>query len=294
MAFELAINLFEGLLLLMYVRQCFTYGKKHPVAGALVVLGCAGYLSAFLFGLIEYRPYIDMLVYLFPAAYALLLSTERKLSVVYWLIVMAVIFNIIAVIAYPLFSLLPQVLHIRFPGGRAEDFIRIVSTNLALFGGLKLIIQMKKDCPPPGASSYAAFILALSFALLVEESLYSLFLSAGDSAPLPFFLAYIGLIAFILMTIVLFRIVSGDAERKSRYQTEIAMLSLTRQHQHELTLMYENLTARQHDYKPICRRLSSSSPETANPRPRHTLTPCSQMKSRRRLSSPVRRKSMLS
>lgn len=248
-AFELAINLFEGLILLMYVRQSFSYDRKHPVADALVVLGCAGYLSAFLFQLIEYRPFIDLLVYAFPAAYALALSTEKKLSVVYWLFVMAVIFNIISVVTYPLFSLLPQVLHIRFPAGKTEDFIRIISTNIALYGGLRLVIQIKKDCPPPGASSYAAFILTLSFALLVEESLYALFLSAGDALPLPFFLAYVGLIAFILMTLVLFRIVSADAERKSRYQTEIALLSLTRQHQQELSQMYETLTARQHDYK---------------------------------------------
>ena len=101
----------------------------------------------------------------------------------------------------------------------------------------------------PGTSSCAAFMITLSAAFLVEESLYSLFLNVSDETIVPFFWAYIGLIVFTMMTVLLFRMVSMDADRKNRYQTEIAMLSLTRQHQQELSQMYEDLTQRQHDYK---------------------------------------------
>ena len=92
-------------------------------------------------------------------------------------------------------------------------------------------------------------MITLSAAFLVEESLYSLFLNVSDETIVPFFWAYIGLIVFTMMTVLLFRMVSMDADRKNRYQTEIAMLSLTRQHQQELSQMYEDLTQRQHDYK---------------------------------------------
>ena len=248
LTFEIGINLFQGLLMLMYVCRCFAYEKKHPIAGALLVLSCAGFLTALLLSG-EYLPYVDLLFYLFPAVYALALSCEKRISVVYWLSVLALVFNMFSVVTFPIFSLLPRVLPVRFPSGQAEDVIRILATNLVLYAVLRLVVYIKQGCPPPGASSYAAFIVTLASALMVEEALYSLYLSVGEIYALPFFLAYVGLIVFVLMTLVLFRIVSGDAERKSRYQTEIAMLGLTRQHQQELSRMYENLTARQHDYK---------------------------------------------
>ena len=44
-AFEIAINCVQGLLILMFVKQCFAYEKKHPVADAALVLSCAGLLT---------------------------------------------------------------------------------------------------------------------------------------------------------------------------------------------------------------------------------------------------------
>ena len=216
------------------------------LADAARVLSCAGWLTLLLF---RHMPYIDQLFYVFPAIYTFTLSSERKTSIVYWLIVMALIFNMISVVTYPVFELLPQITHVPFPSVHAERFVCIIVTNIALFAALKLLIQIKRGCSVPGTSSYAAFMITLSAAFLVEESLYSLFLNVSDETIVPFFWAYIGLIVFTMMTVLLFRMVSMDADRKNRYQTEIAMLSLTRQHQQELSQMYEDLTQRQHDYR---------------------------------------------
>lgn len=245
-AFEIAINCVQGLLTLMFVKQCFAYEKQHPVADAALVLSCAGLLT---FLLSRHMLFVDQILYVFPAIYALTLSSERKTSIVYWLIVMTLLFNMISVVTYPIFELLPQITHMPFPSVQAKRFVSIIVTNIALFAVLKLLILIKKGCSVPGTSSYAAFMITLSAAFLVEESLYSLFLNVSDETIVPFFWAYIGLIVFTMMTVLLFRMVSMDADRKNRYQTEIAMLSLTRQHQQELSQMYEDLTQRQHDYK---------------------------------------------
>lgn len=245
-AFEIVINCVQGLLILMFVKQCFAYEKQHPVADAALVLSCAGLLT---FLLSRHMLFVDQILYVFPAIYALTLSSERKTSIVYWLIVMTLLFNMISVVTYPIFELLPQITHMPFPSVQVKRFVSIIVTNIALFAVLKLLIQIKKGCSVPGTSSYAAFMITLSAAFLVEESLYSLFLNVSDETIVPFFWAYIGLIVFTMMTVLLFRMVSMDADRKNRYQTEIAMLSLTRQHQQELSQMYEALTQRQHDYK---------------------------------------------
>ena len=59
-AFEIAINCVQGLLILMFVKQCFAYEKKHPLADAALVLSCAGLLTLLLFRLM---PYIDLLCF---------------------------------------------------------------------------------------------------------------------------------------------------------------------------------------------------------------------------------------
>ena len=245
-AFEIAINIFQGFLFLMFVKQSFAYEKKHPVADGLLVASCAGWLSLLLF---YYKPYMDQLLFLFPLIYVLALSSERKISIAYWLAVIAVLFNMVSMVTYPIFELLPKVFHFQFPTYHTERFFCIITTNILLFIVIKLLIKIKKGCSSPGTSSYAVFISILVAAFIAEESIYSLYLTAGDETIVPFFLIYVGLIIFTLMTVILFYIVSSDADRKSRYQSEIAMLSLTKQHQHELSQMYEILTARQHDYK---------------------------------------------
>ena len=76
-------------------------------------------------------------------------------------------------------------------------------------------------------------------------------------------MACLGTTAIVILTLFQFRIISLDTERKNRLQTEIMLLSLTKQHQQELSQMYETLTARQYDYKhhlQTLEQLVSSSP----------------------------------
>lgn len=245
-AFEIAVNIFQGLLLLMYVKQGFVYEKKHPAADVLLVALCAGFLTLFLF---VDMPNLYTLLYVFPIGYTLLFSTEHKGFILYWMAMLGLFFGMISVITYPIFDLLPQVLRFSFPSYLSQRFLCITATQILLYIMLRLLIHLKKECPLPGKSSYAAFLLLVSALFLTEESLYALFLRAGAQAPVPFLLAYLGLIAFALTTVLLFRMVSADADRKNRDQAEIAMLRLSRQHQQELSQMYEDLTRRQHDYR---------------------------------------------
>ena len=263
-AFEIAINIFQGYLLLMYVKQCFTYEKKHPIADVLLVCSCAGFLSYFIF--FGNMLHVDYLLFAFPIIYAFLFSSEKRISIVYWLVVVIMVFSIVPTMLLPIFELVPAVLHYRLPLQFMERFFCTVTVNIILFIVLKGIIRLKRICPPPGTSSYIAFILILGFALVVVESLFTIFNEIGTAVKLPFLLACLGMIAITITSFLLFRIISFDTERKNRLQTEITMLSLTKQHQHELSQMYETLTARQHDYKHHLQTLTqlvSSSSSTA-------------------------------
>lgn len=84
--------------------------------------------------------------FIFPLIYAFVFSSEPKLSVFYWLFVLTLIFNLISVLTYPVFDLIPSVFHFTFPSHRFERILCILSTNVLLFLILKLIIRLKKKC----------------------------------------------------------------------------------------------------------------------------------------------------
>ena len=245
-AFEIAINIFQGYLLLMYVKQCFTYEKKHPIADVLVVFSCAGFLCYFLF--FGYILYMDYLLFLFPTVYAFLFSSERKISIAYWIAVLIIIFVSIPTTLFPFFEIVPTFLPYT-PSHSTELILSTVTGNLVLLFWLKSVIHLKKSCPPSGPFSYISFILTLGFAFSVVESLFAMFIETGSTLRTPLLTACLGMIAIMILTLFQFRIVSLETERKNRLQTEIMLLSLTKQHQHELSQMYKTLTARQHDYK---------------------------------------------
>ena len=68
-AFEIVINCVQGLLTLMFVKQCFAYEKQHPVADAALVLSCAGLLT---FLLSRHMLFVDQLLYVFPDIHCIL------------------------------------------------------------------------------------------------------------------------------------------------------------------------------------------------------------------------------
>lgn len=245
-AFEIAINIFQGYLLLMYVKQCFTYEKKHPIADVLLVCFCAGFLCYFLF--FGYILYMDYLLFLFPTIYAFLFSSERKISIAYWIAVLIIIFVSVPTTLFPFFEIVPIFLPYN-PSQSTELILSTVTGNLVLLFWLKSVIHLKKSCSPSGPFSYISFILTLGFAFSVVESLFAMFIETGSTLRTPLLTACLGMIAILILTLFQFRIVSLETERKNRLQTEIMLLNLTKQHQNELSQMYETLTARQHDYK---------------------------------------------
>lgn len=245
--FEILINFFQAYLVLRYIKGCFIYSKKTPLADATLLLSFTLYFSIYLF--YPTFPLSQQVVFLLPLLHVLFLSSEPKISMSFWILVLMLIMNLVSVLTYPIFDLLPIMFDFKFLSFHFERFLCIIVTNLAIFLILELIIRLKKTCTFPRASSYVVFILTLSIIYIVEESIYDLYLTFSTEAILPFFTIYIGLLGCIVLSVFLFHTVSNDSERENRYQAEISLLNLSKQHQQELAQMYEELTERQHNYK---------------------------------------------
>ncbi len=246
-AFEILINIFQGYLALRYVRKCFTYPKKTPIADAALVLSITLFLNVYLFNPSTTMP--SQLFFVFPVIHTLLFSSESKASIALWQLVLAIAFNTISILTYPIFDLLPVLLGFAFPSVKIGLFLRISFTNILLYFALELAIRLKRMSAFPRDSSYATFIPALASFYILEESVYLLYLSFQEEAVVLFLIIYMTLICCAGFSVFLFYSVSRDFERERRYQAEIAMLNQTRQHQEELMQMHEEMTQWRHDYK---------------------------------------------
>lgn len=245
--FEILVNSFQAFLVLHYIKGCFTYTKKTVFPDVVLLFLFTFYFTIYLF--IPSFPLSQQLVFLLPLLHVLLLSIEPKISAAFWLLVLMLVMNLISVLTYPIFDLLPVIFSFKFLSFHFERFLCIIVTNIALFFVLELIIRLKRTCSFPRASSYGTFILVLFIIYIIEKSIYDLYLSYSNEVVLPFFTIYIGLLGSVILSVFLFHTVSSDSERENRYQAEISMLNLSKQHQLELAQMYEELTKRQHDYK---------------------------------------------
>ncbi|MDD6880797.1 MAG: GHKL domain-containing protein [Firmicutes bacterium] len=247
MTFEILINFFQAYIVLHYIKNSFIYSRETTLADITLLTSFTLYFSIYLF--FPTFPLSQQLVFLLPLLHALLLSSEPKISILFWILVLVLTMNLVSVLTYPIFDLLPIIFDFIFSSFHFERFLCIIVTNLTLFLILELIVRLKKNCTFPKSSSYVVFILTLSIIYIIEESIYDLYLAFSNEAVLSFFTIYVGLLGCITLSVFLFHTVSSDSEKESRYQAEISLLNHSKQHQQELAQMYEELTERQHDYK---------------------------------------------
>lgn len=243
-------------MIVFYVKHCFPYSRPCRIADSLLFASCGLFLSLCLFT--KSISFSQNILFLFPLIHVFSLSVEPKSSAVYWLFILALVFNLITAMTYPFFDLLPVLFHFQYASIYLERALCIVSTNVLLFITLCLIIRLKKFCPFPRISTYAIFIAILGVILVIDESLQSMYFDLNRILETPhhvyntclmLFISYMGLLICAYLSILLFHTLSSDAERENRYQAEISMLSLSKQHHLELTQLYKELTEREHDYK---------------------------------------------
>ncbi len=270
--FEIAINCFQGLLILHYVKRCFPYSQPNRVADGLLYISCVAFLTSYL--IYDYSFAAQHVLFLFPLIYVLVLSSEPKISAIYWLLILSLVFDLISAIMYPVFDLLPILLNVTYASLHLKRAMCIVTTNIILPITLFLIVRLKRTFTYPRTSAYAMFISILFVILLIEESLCRLYFDLKEIMTLssfvsntcfPLFLSYIGLLICSVLSILLFHMVSSDSERENRYQAEISLMNLSKQHQAELSHMYKELTEREHDYKhhlQVLKELVESNGET--------------------------------
>lgn len=246
-AFELLINLFQALLLLLFMKGRLHISHRHRVQDALCILAAAAYLSAYLFYPI---PIADTYVFLIPLIYALMAADDPWYVSAFWAAVLAVLFLSITSLSIHIFMTIPGIPYEELMVTGGGRLLFVLSTNALLALMVYAMSKLKKDYSTPYWPVLSLFLAAIVSLFVVEESLYALQMQLSEAEDTAqFFLAYTGLLLCVMLVILLFQIMSKSLERENRHRAEIKALLQAKQYQRELERMYNSLRIERHDFK---------------------------------------------
>lgn len=246
--FNIAINCFQAYMILLFATKGFSCRPHTKIYDFLLLLSCSTFFSLFLFFPL---PAIDIAVFLFPLAFSLVFSTDSYTSIVYWNVVIALGFALIAGLANHIYFLLLQITNTPFSTNCIRHVIYILLSNAALLLLTQLIIKQKSTDESPRFSTHFPFLLMIIALFLSEESLYYYQKIVSNSESGMFFplMIYCGLTICTFLSILLFHTVSLNALKESRYQAELSLYSQSKQHYEELEKSYAQLVAYRHDIR---------------------------------------------
>lgn len=248
-AFEVIINVFQGVIIQKFMANRLHISRKHKMFDVLCVMAVALYCSASLWMLI---PLPDIVVFIIPFVYALVVSDDKWYISAFWTVVLAVLFLSIISLLLHIFSSIPNHSYDALMGTTGSRIVFVLTTNAILAITVYLASKMKKDYSSPYWSVLLLFLLTNIALFVVEESLYSLQVMVAftvNASGSPFLWAYIGLCACTILVVLLFHMMSESVERENRYRAEASAVAQSKQYQQELEQMYNNLRTTKHDLK---------------------------------------------
>lgn len=249
-AFEIAVNFFQAVLMLVFMKSRLHISKPHRTEDALCVMAIAVFFSLYLF--IE-LPISDTLVFVFPFVYAIIVADDKWYVSAFWVLILAVLFLSAISLSLHVFMTIPTLSYDSLMADTSGRILFIVCTNLLLLLIVYAATKLKKEYSTPAWPVLLLFLLTNLSLFIVEESLFALQLALENAyhaiEKLPFFLAYIFLCICTVLLIFLFHITSQNAARENRYQTEANAMALSKQYQQELERIYCDLCAQKHDFQ---------------------------------------------
>ena len=246
-AFEIAVNLFQAILLLAFMQSRLHITRKHKIHDVALVTSCTIYLSSYLF---FHMPLPDTLAFTFPFIYALAVADDPWYVSAFWSAVLALLFVSIITLFYHVFLSIPKLTYDELMMTGWGRLAFVLFTNILLTVMVYAMSKLKKNYTAPHWPVLALLLASITALWIVANSLYTIQIrleAAEDTG--PFFLSYIGLLLCIMFFILLFQIMGKSFEREQQYQAEGRALDQAKQYQQELERMYKDLRVKKHDFK---------------------------------------------
>ncbi len=246
--FEIAINCFQSYLIVYYIFHCLRF-KPHPRQfDYILYLCCVLFFSLFLF---FPMPPIDIAVFLIPFIFSLRFSSEKYTTIFYWHCLLALVFSLVAGLMNNIYTIALTLLDAGSDNENWHYLLYLLTSNIVMYTLIFLITRLGTLQVSLGGNTYITFLAMISAILVCEESLYYFQASILVEGEQQFLLLtlHVALIICTFLSVYLFRTVSLNTQKESRYQAELALLSQAHQHQKELTTTYAELISYKHDIK---------------------------------------------
>lgn len=243
--FEGAVNLYQGFLMINFMRKRCGQKYKHWWIDALFIL----LIGAF-FSILEltHLGISDTWVFVIPLAYSLIASDEKWYVRILWTGALAVLFLVTVVL---LGDLLIQVTNTSWEyllQNNALRIIYVIGSNTALTFVLSLAGSVGNHSYYTSGRATTCFFSLIAVEYLVIELLYLLQLRLGESESFCTY-ASLGMAVVVVMTVVLFEMMNMIAYNKAQAELALQTTQMVQTHQAELRSIYSNMLATQHDLR---------------------------------------------
>lgn len=247
--FEVSLNLFQGFLFQRFMLSRLHTVQKHELHDVLCIVATTLFYTVTLYFAI---PFADVVVFVIPLCYALLIAGDKWYVSVFWTVILAILFLAVTSVCWYIATTMLGGSHDLLMDKTGMRVVFVLLTNALLTLTLYLTSKIKKEYSALYWPVFMLFLLTMATLFVIEESLYALQLSGefGKYANrLSFLWAYIGLCACIIFVILLFHRMAQSMERESFFREEANAIAQSRQYQQELAQLYGDLRATKHDLK---------------------------------------------
>lgn len=245
MVFEIAINAFQAILMVYFVRHRFHIVKTNIRYGVVTGLAICIYLSAYLFFEI---PFLDTYVFLFPLLYTFFVSDDKWYVKLFWNVVLTAVFISVTNLMINIYLQLAEATWAQI---MAETPLRasfVVSCNTAILCAVFILTRVSKQRDALSKLALFVFLVMIVIQLFVIELLYSIRVHVNSDDVL-FTTASISMLGCAGLSLLLFEIMSASAEKQRMYEAELETAKMTQHHSEEIKDMYTYMVSHQHDIK---------------------------------------------
>ena len=246
--FEIAVNIYQSLLMVYYVRRRFHLVKPQIQYAILPCIAIARSLSIYLF--IDV-PFLDTFVFCFPLIYTWFVSDDKWYYKLFWNAVLATVFIGLTNGTINLFSLFSGTSWDYIMAETSLRVVFIVFLNILLFVGISIILRIGRNSNdilswlPSGVFPLMLIInLATIEILYVIRAQQNTTVSSENITIASFLLLFLA-----VLSLGLYKSMSISTFRQKKTEAELRQAKLLQDHYKEIKEIYSYMATFEHDLK---------------------------------------------
>ena len=258
--FEIAVNVYQGALMIYFLRKVLLTQVKHYYYDVVFVLLIALTLSSYLFLTI---PFIDTFVFILPFIFSLCISKDKLLAKFFWTLVLAIVCSGITTITI---SFCTSVVDIPLEVIMSSNHHRlgcVVGCNLLILLVLFLIAKINNRKGVISWPAFTAFVLLIGMLLFTEEILFELSLEKSEEDT-RYVIANLANFGSAVLALILYEVMAVVTDKRHQAEIEIQAMQNAMDRQKEIQGMYQEIMKYQHDMKHRIALLETIALETSH------------------------------